>query len=237
MNALEIITYAMIPFSLSLVGGTLALRIKIHRVLTSLMQHFVAGIVIGTVAIELMPEILNSDSPITTTLSFFLGVFAMMLLKGLSHLIGRFQAGSHIPFGLLFASAIDLFVDGIILAIAFIAGFESGFFVAISLGLCALFLNLGLSTTLKRKPLGATTKVALIILVGACILLGAFIGFKIFDLFPGNYSIEILSFGSAALLYLGIEELLLEAHRVRDKVWTPALFFLGFWLILLLKSL
>lgn len=41
----------------------------------------------------------------------------------------------------------------------------------------------------------------------------------------------VLAFGAAALLYLVVEELLVEAHEERESVWLGAMFFLGFILI------
>jgi ZIP family zinc transporter len=235
MHILEILTFSLIPFSLTLIGGTLALRMKVSRFWCSVVQHFVAGILLGTVSIELMPEILNTDAPLTTTVAFFLGVFAMMLLHALSNKLGEFQVGNDLPLGAIFASALDLFIDGIILSIAFLAGMETGILVALSLGFCALFLNLNIGMTLRRKPLGLFLKMLIIALVAISFLLGSFVGYHILDAMPGNYLIECLSFGVAALLYLGIEELLVEGHKVKDKIWTPGLFFLGFWMILLFK--
>ncbi|MCC2645779.1 MAG: hypothetical protein K0R94_1557, partial [Burkholderiales bacterium] len=36
--------------------------------------------------------------------------------------------------------------------------------------------------------------------------------------------------------YLVTEELLVEAHQTEEKFWMPALFFLGFLLILILEN-
>ena len=47
----------------------------------------------------------------------------------------------------------------------------------------------------------------------------------------------VLAFGAAALLYLVVEELLVEAHEERESVWLGAMFFLGFILIYVLASM
>lgn len=44
----------------------------------------------------------------------------------------------------------------------------------------------------------------------------------------------VLAFGSAALLYLAVEELLVEAHEERETPILGAMFFLGFLLIYVL---
>lgn len=47
----------------------------------------------------------------------------------------------------------------------------------------------------------------------------------------------MLSFGSAALLYLVTEELLVEAHEAGETTFAPSMFFAGFLLFLLLGLL
>lgn len=237
MDLFEIFTFSLIPFALSLIGSFIALKAKMTTSWSAIIQHFVAGVVLGVVAIELMPEILHTDSPLTTTIGFFLGVAIMILLHALGHFIAKYKVGSDLPLGAIFAASTDLFIDGIILALAFIAGPESGFLVAISLSFCAFFLTLSIGTMLRRKFLKMPFKIAILGSIGLCFVLGALLGAKWISLLPGNYMIEMLSLGTAALLYLGVEELLVEAHKVRDKIWTPGLFFLGFWLVLLFKCI
>mgnify|MGYP000915348757 CR=1 FL=1 len=47
----------------------------------------------------------------------------------------------------------------------------------------------------------------------------------------------VLAFGAAALLYLVVEELLVEAHEERETVTLGAMFFLGFLVIYVLSAL
>lgn len=47
----------------------------------------------------------------------------------------------------------------------------------------------------------------------------------------------VLAFGLAALLYLVTEELLVEAHEVRENTVTTAMFFVGFLVLLMVDVL
>lgn len=47
----------------------------------------------------------------------------------------------------------------------------------------------------------------------------------------------VLAFGLAALLYLVTEELLVEAHEVRENRVTTSMFFAGFLLLLMIDVL
>ena len=73
--------------------------------------------------------------------------------------------------------------------------------------------------------LGLTTAVGAI---GAALFLGGV---------STNIMSFVLAFGAAALLYLVVEELLVEAHEERESVWLGAMFFLGFILIYVLASM
>lgn len=61
-------------------------------------------------------------------------------------------------------------------------------------------------------------------------------GLLILNFLPSAFFIEALSFGAAALLYLVIEELLVEAHETKDTPIITASFFLGFLILLLFKD-
>ncbi|MCE1179719.1 MAG: hypothetical protein LWW86_11940 [Micrococcales bacterium] len=47
----------------------------------------------------------------------------------------------------------------------------------------------------------------------------------------------VLAFGAAALLYLVVEELLVEAHEEAETVGLGAMFFLGFLLVYVMSAL
>ena len=51
----------------------------------------------------------------------------------------------------------------------------------------------------------------------------------------GAVLVGTLSFATAALLYLVVEELLVEAHQGEDRSITPVFFFMGFLLLYVLQ--
>lgn len=79
----------------------------------------------------------------------------------------------------------------------------------------------------KRKMLPALMGFSLSILAGAgC--------GRLLPQETGFWFAAIIGFGVAALIYLVIEELILEAHETDDTAFTTALFFIGFLIPLLL---
>lgn len=230
-----IVLYSLIPAVLALLGGFVASFYIPKPKIVSGLQHFVAGVVIAAVSIELLPEIIKTGSGWTIGLGFAIGVVLMIGLHELSHAIAGKEGKGGIPIGLIAGGGIDLLIDGILIGVSFLAGLGSGILIAVSLSLCAFFLNLTVSSTMTGKNVGKGYQFFYIFLIAAMLPVGAFIGASILSHFPQAILVETLAFGVAALLYLGVEELLSEAHEVHDTVWIQAAFFLGFLAILLFK--
>lgn len=191
--------------------------VKIKGSTRSFAQHFAAGVVFAAVARELLPKVMGV--PIDLAVGFSIGVIAMLLVGKLS---GRF--------GMLTAMGIDLWIDGVLIGIAFLAGTQTGILVAISLAFCALFLGLSISSSLKkgRRILGP-------FLLALLLPLGVICATFFLGVLPKEYYFGSLAFGMAALLYLVTEELLKEAHEIKETPWITASFFIGFLFVLLIK--
>lgn len=231
-----IVLYTLIPAALALIGGFVASLYVPKPKLVSTLQHFVAGVVFAAVAVELLPKIIGKGSPWTIALGFAIGVVVMLLVHELAHFLAKKEGKGSLPFGLIAGGAIDLFIDGVLIGVAFLAGMESGILIAISLSLCAFFLNLTISSTLTQKGAKRSVQFFTIVCIAAMLPLGAWIGASVLAQLPASILIETIAFGVAALLYLGVEELLAEAHGgEHDTAYTSAAFFLGFLVILLFK--
>jgi ZIP family zinc transporter len=129
---------------------------------------------------------------------------------------------------------VDIFIDGLVLGLSFLAGQTQGVLLTIALTVEILFLGLTIAVGLKTgswlRSVGVTALVVLLLPMGA--LLSTPI-----SLLPPYVITGCLAFGLVALLYLVTEELLVEAHEVPDKPWITAMFFVGFLLLLLLADL
>ena len=83
-----------------------------------------------------------------------------------------------------------------------------------------------------RHPGPATTLIGFVaVLVATGVLAARFFSAQL----SGGLLVGTLSFATAALLYLVVEELLVEAHREEDRIATPAFFFAGFLLLYVLQ--
>lgn len=209
--------YSLMGSGAMLLAALLNSFVKISEKMRSATLHLAAGVVFAAVARELVPEVIGQ--PVDLAIGFSIGVVAMLL-------VGKWAG----ELGMLAATGIDLWLDGVLIGVAFLAGRETGILVAISLAFCALFLGLSVASKIKKSM-----RIWGPLLLAALLPFGTACGSFFVQLFPSNYYVGILAFGVAALLYLVAEELLLEAHEVKETPWITASFFAGFLLVLLIK--
>ncbi|WP_133500043.1 transporter [Cognatilysobacter terrigena] len=195
--------------------------------LTAALQHFAAGLVFAAAAAEVLPTILHDGAIAPVVVGGAAGIAAMLGLRALSE---RLKG----PVGLITLVAIDILIDGLVLGLAFAAGEREGLVLGIALSVEVLFLGLAVTTAFEKevprwKAVAATSAVALLLPLGA--LLGAPA-----HALPPHLLSGLFSFALIALLYLVTEELLVEAHEVKDGPITTALFFVGFLLLIVLEE-
>lgn len=143
-------------------------------------------------------------------------------------------ASSPLPLALIGAVLIDSATDGLLLGLAAVsssrpnAGLVLSFALSIEMG----FLGMAYASSLRDKLPGTAGFVAVCIppvtllsasIVGGCVAAPLARGYP-------KLHLGLVAFGTAALIYLITEELLIEAHqRSRDHTWwIDLMFFVGF---------
>lgn len=140
-------------------------------------------------------------------------------------------AAATLPIGMLGAMAVDLLLDGVLLGLGVRLGSTQGVILTIALTLEILFLGLSVVAELTESGNSPRRAVLICTMLGLMTAVGA-IGSALFlASISTTVMSAVLAFGAAALLYLVVEELLVEAHEERESVWLGAMFFLGFILI------
>ncbi|MFK3841814.1 ZIP family metal transporter [Serratia sp. NPDC087055] len=222
------VLYTLFPAAATLVGAAVALYRRPGDATMRIIHHFTAGIVFAAAATEILPD-LKQQSPWAVLLGGSVGVLLMLLVRRLGE---RAQG----PVGFVAAVGIDIFIDGLVLGIAFAAGAKAGLLLTLALTLEVLFLGLSIVGDL-RDFLGKRIR-AILAVAGLALLLpiGGMLGAPIATL-GAFWLTAFLAFGLIALLYLVTEELLVEAHEGgKDTPLTTAMFFAGFLLLLLLEE-
>ena len=240
----QILLLTLIPVAATILGGVIAsFRPPSPRV-RSFVQHFAAGVVFAAVAGELLPEITAGHQPLGVVIGFVLGVGLMLAVRAL---VGRLEpeeragadddAASRPATGLLAAVGIDILIDGLLIGVGFAAGERVGTLLVVALTLELLFLGLSVAASLGERGASRGQSILTVAGLSLLVIVGAMLGGTLFQGLSGLPLEIMLSFGAAALLFLVTEELLVEAHEVRETPWITSAFFLGFITLYLIELL
>jgi zinc transporter, ZIP family len=234
---LRVVLVSILPVIAAIIGATIAAFRRPGPVMRSHIQHLAAGVVFSVVAVEILPDVVHRQHPWLLVIGFSLGVALMLGLEWFAaraegHGSGKETSSSH---AVLFASlGIDVFLDGLLIAISFNAGAKAGQLLTFALAVELLSTGLALSATLGASGMKPARIVVTSTAVFSLIVAGATAGALLTPLLTGMLLDLILSFGLAALLFLVVEQLLVEAHKEPETPLSTALFFIGFLVFLLL---
>jgi ZIP family zinc transporter len=223
-------TYALIPAAVLMVGGGIAAIRRPGRQWTSYLQHFAGGVVLAALTTELLPDIMHRHAPISATIGFAIGTALLLgnrAIFGEEHEAKEGEAEGEVTASMVIAVGIDLLIDGFLIGLGFAAGARTGVLLTFALSLEVLFL--GLSTTGARpaRTMMRMAGYALALIVGAATSAGL-------SQYMSNELMEgALAFSAAALIYLVTEELLVEAHEVKETPVSAAMFSAGFLAIMI----
>jgi ZIP family zinc transporter len=225
--------YATVAFASTAAGGLFAIRYRQHL---HLILGFTAGVVLGVVGFDLLPEIFQLTAeygvdPVRPMVALVGGFLLFHAVEKLL-LIHRGQETSyahhhHPDVGLLSALALvgHSFVDGMGIGLAFQVSPRIGLVVATAViahdfadGLNTVGLMLAHQNT-HRRALGMLALDALAPLAGAASTLLVQL--------PAPFLPLYLGFFAGFLLYIGAADILPEAHSHRSSALTIALTCLG----------
>jgi len=231
-----ILAYTLYPAFAILIGGTFALIRRLGATTRSAIQHFTAGVIFAALATELLPDLMHRRMPVVTVAGFSLGVLIMLGIKHFSERLGQNGISkTKQPTSLMFTLAVDVALDGLLIGLGFAAGQKQGLLLTFALSLEVLFLGLSFSTALVTAGATRTKTLMALLVLTACLMAGAWIGAAILAAASPGVVDAVLAFGTAALLYLVTEELLVEAHDTPETAVQTAMFFIGFIVLLVLE--
>jgi ZIP family zinc transporter len=233
-----ILPYILIASGVGVLGGLIASVWAPGLKTRSAIQHFAAGVVIAAIASELIPEVEKTGTTTGILAGFAAGGLTMIVLKWLVLKFEKKEKQRHqMPVGLTTAAAVDTLIDGAIISAGFSSGRQLGGLLTIALAIELFFLTLSVGTEFhkgkSKRAIGiaATTGVALLLIVGAVI------AFFLLRGAPQTTVAIVLAFGAAALIYLIAEELLVESIQAEESLFSTAMLFAGFMVLLALKLL
>lgn len=216
--------YALAAFLMTLAGGAFAWRYQ--RYLNAIMA-FSAGLLIGVVFLDLMPEIsalastsgLELRSLMLAVLGGFVGIFLLEKLTIIHGEKTHDAPGHHHHVGT--AGAIGLsfhsFLDGLAIGVGFQAGTEVGLVVLMAVLAHDFADGLNTVTFMLAGHHSRWKTITLLIVDAAAPVAGALVA-NVIDIDPRMLAFQ-LSFFAGFLLYLGASDLLPHVHeRPRFKL-------------------
>ncbi|MFC6666989.1 ZIP family metal transporter [Deinococcus radiopugnans] len=176
-------------------------------------------------------------------IGFVLGVGLMLAVRAL---VGRLEPeeegdgaedadAPRSATGLLAAVGIDILIDGLLIGVGFAAGERVGTLLVVALTLELLFLGLSVAASLGERGVSRGRSILTVSGLSLLVIVGAALGGTLLRGLTGLPLEIVLSFSAAALLYLVTEELLVEAHEVKETPLITSAFFLGFIALYLIE--
>jgi ZIP family zinc transporter len=210
--------WALLAFGMTLAGGAFAFRYR--RYLQAIMA-FSAGLLIGVVFLDLIPEIIElahsaaveTRTLMLTLIAGFMGIFLLEKLTIIHSEKTHDTPGHHHNVGL--AGAIGLsfhsFLDGLAIGIGFQAGTEVGYVVLLAV-LAHDFAD-GLNTvTFMLATRNSRWRTILLLVVDASAPVAGALLAQVLRIDPGILAFQ-LAFFAGFLLYLGASDLLPHVHE------------------------
>ncbi len=236
------------PVAAGAIGSIVAAVRRPGPRLVSGIQHFAAGVVIAALAGELLPDLRHEGNLGWAATGFSVGVALVLCLAAYGRRLDGQQESTPapstgdrmaaaIPIGLLVTVAIDLLIDGVLVGLGAQLGSTQALILTIALTLEILFLSLSLAAELNDRGLSSRRAALTCTALGMSTAIGAVTAAALLSGVGPAVLAFVLAFGAAALLYLAVEELLVEAHEQTETTLLSAMFFAGFLAIYVLAEL
>jgi ZIP family zinc transporter len=223
----------LLPLGVTIAGGWMAMRRRPGPRLTSALQHFAAGIVIAAVCTEVVPDAVDSGRVWSVLIGFTIGVAIVMGIRVWSG-EGAQRSGRQPESkrsgnaGLIATTAADFLIDGLLVGLGFTLAASSGKLLVIAVTFEVLFISMTIAATMRGRGVSPCRVLLIVVGLGGLLMLGGVGGAWVLVDASQSVIVMLAAFGTAAMLYLVVEELLVEAHTSGETTFGSTMFFVGF---------
>lgn len=226
----------VLPVAAGALGGAVAVLRTPPPALVSGVQHLAAGIVMAAVAGEVLPQLREHGPLWLVIIGFAAGVAVLLAMRQFGGDEAAAQPGA-LPVGFLLVVGVDLFIDGLLVGTGAAVSTDTAIIITVALTVEVLFLGLSVALRLTGSGVSRLKAAAVTAGVSLTVAVGAVLGASLLEGAGDSTLALVLAFAAAALLWLVVEELLVEAHETPEKPWMAALFFVGFLALFCLEAL
>ncbi|MDP1722066.1 MAG: ZIP family metal transporter [Candidatus Gottesmanbacteria bacterium] len=217
-----LLLYSLIGGLFSLAGGLLLLAIgtKVRQAITTSLLSFAAGAFIATSFTDLIPEAIElSRDAHPVLLSVMIGLIGFFILERLLMRYG-FRADKHehadhtetLPILLVLGDTIHNFLDGIVIAVAYIANPALGLTTTLAVAAHEIPQEIGDFSVLLNQGWSRKKVLAVNILQSLATIPGAMIGLAAGSALTPHLP-SFLGVAGGIFLYLGASDLIPELHH------------------------
>jgi ZIP family zinc transporter len=239
MEYLSVLGLALLPALGNFSGGLLAELLTASRRTLSLALHLAAGVVLGVIAIELMPEALGGAPAWLAVAAFLAGGGFSVLLERMIDAVrdwlgGQAGTGAWMVYA---AVAVDLFSDGLMIGAGSVVSF--GLALLLAVGQVTADVPEGFAAIANFKDKGVSRGRRLLLSASFVLpsLLGASLGYWLLRGAPPAVQQAALAFTAGLLLVAAIEDMITEAHEAAaDSRWSALSLVGGFALFTLVSA-
>jgi len=245
----------------SFAGGALSVGFASFSLLlradwVSMLVSYAIGALLGAAFLGVIPEAFSAGAPQTAALSILGGIFGFFLLEKLllyrhchtencevhdPHEAGRPEVHDHGRSGLLImvGDTIHNFVDGVLIAAAFLQSVELGIVAAIAIIAHEIPQEMGDFVILLHSGYSRARAFAINLLSSFATLVGGVLGYYALQLFSGLQPV-LLGIVAASMIYVAVADLIPGLHRrphLRDTAFQALLIASGIGSIALVGTL
>ena len=228
----------ILPAISMVLGGLLGSRLRPGKRFRAVVAHLVGGLVLGIAAADLMPAASDSGHPLALAIGFCLGFSLLLVINAvLEDPDDNSEQSRPRPMLLLMLPfLIDSLIDGLVVGISSKAA-EQQWVIPVAVALEMGLATLGLGTLLGRGAGRWRSRVSGALMAFTYVI-GLSVSLVITNGLQGPALTGTLAFGTAALIYLVVEEVMKEAHArgEDDSGLVNVAFFIGLLCIWLLDS-
>lgn len=218
----ELLFYSLIGGLFSLVGGFLLLwKSQLSKRWITVLLSFGAGAFLGAAFLDILPEAIEAaDEPHAVFISTLVGFLIFFTME---RLLMRYVKGHHehdghsdhtesLPFLLILGDSIHNFLDGIVIAIAYVANPALGLPTALAIAAHEVPQEIADFSVLLQRKWKKSTIVAVNVIQSLLTIPGVFVGYYIGSLVEPH--LPLLLGGTAGIfLYIAASDLIPELHH------------------------